>query len=103
MSAIVNVNFSAIAPQILQNQPVESLPKEHSGNQQKQKEIADIAYLSKVSKSLNQEKHANSQQFLENGSSGNIESVRSFILSHKSDAIEQQANQSKSSSLALIS
>lgn len=102
MSAIFNVNFSAVLPQILPNRPVEQ-PSNDSGNKNnKPKEISDKAYLSNISKNLNDGGQGN-LPYLPIDCSGNVDSVRSFILNHKLDAIEQQANQSQASSLALIS
>lgn len=102
MSSIFNVNFGAAVSHALQNQSVKFMPDKNSEHQQdKQKEILDAAYLSKTSKNLNEERKENSGQFSENYA-GNVTSVKFFILSHKTEAMEQQANQSKISSLALM-
>lgn len=102
MSAIFNVNFSAVSPQILQNRHVEQLFNDAGNKNNKPKEISDTAYLSNISKNLNDGGQGN-LPYLPMDCSGSVDSVRSFILNHKLDAMEQQANQSKAISLALIS
>lgn len=102
MSAIFSVNFGTISPQMLPNRPVEQTAKDSGEKYNQQKEIVDTANLSNVSKNLS-DRDASGFYLPIDLSEGCVDSVRSFILNHKTDAIDQQANQSQASSLALIS
>ena len=95
MSVIVNTGASAVLlQQALQAPPKELLAKApEKQNFSDKAEIRDTASFSSVSKNLNESGGGNVPLLSPDNLSQSVDSVRVFILNHKENAIEQQANQ----------
>lgn len=102
MSMIENTYLSAVLTSKVLSQTAESVPKDRVKTASPKSQLRDEALLSEISRSLNENKNNKTPQIENDTGVVDINSVKKFIESHN-DAIEQQANQSKSNALALIS
>lgn len=102
MSMIENTYLSAVLTAKALSQAPEQIPKEKPKTLSPKSQFRDEALLSEVSRSLNENKNHKNSPIAQDGAVLDINSVKKFIENHN-DAIEQQANQSKTNVLALIS
>jgi len=105
MNGITNAGVSAALLQsVQQNPPKELGPKEQARSSSLDKnEIKDTADLSSVSKNLNEKSgDGTTPPISPDDLAKSVESVRVFIANHKENALDQQANQSKTNSIVLI-